>query len=640
MILRREIALAIFFCMSIAIAIAPAALAATYGGSTYGSCAYQTGCPAPSAVTPAPSAVAPAPPGNAVPDANPDVTIVASDIDDDGNNEQAIDADGNPANGYEKFVDSDGSSLVLAQIDGENSGKTSFIIDANGDGVPDVYWSPDNQYTASVRVDERNGSIFWVFINAAHQLESYLAGHTALATPVSQGVANDNNRITSGSFGGVIYKEVGQLAKKVPVVVAYSFPYLLLLLLLLLIGRLLLQTRREFTRMRIIVSTTEREKELVLEKQNFLMLASHYLRTPITIIKGNIELAQSLKTIPEKELAPLNTSAVAIHAEIESLLEKITNDERLHRIVETGSGSVQAKAMWLSPFVLVPLGGLVLVGGFINFVFVDFRVTQPRVIDFLVQVVLVVILGQWFVSSFRKRHINKQNRLDRQKVLDEERSLDEARSNFIETATQALSNKVASSDQQLEMLTEAGYDTSRFRTGFDQLKDTLNKFNFASSLRAALVEIDKQQIDSTEIVTSVTRRAAQKAEARKVTLLPKAEGGMFTQNQNLLNTVLDSLADNAIKYSPEGSEVILSQGVEGSSIYFSVRDSGPGMTKEQLDVLFKPFSRAESVETFNTEGLGFSLYLDRLIAHYLGGDITIRSTPNKSTVAQLSIPRA
>jgi signal transduction histidine kinase len=259
-------------------------------------------------------------------------------------------------------------------------------------------------------------------------------------------------------------------------------------------------------------------------------------------------------------------------------------------------------------------------------------------VDYLVQFLLVVILGQWFISSFRKRHINKQNRLDQQKVLDEERNLDEARSNFITIAIQALSDKVQSFDTQLVTLSNAGYDISRLRKGFDQLKEMISKFSFATGLRAMAVEANKTKIDSTETVTSVAQRLSEKAAARNIGLQSQAQGGQFTQNQQLLNTVLDSLADNAVKYSPENAPVTLHQGQEGSKIYFAIEDSGPGLTKEQLDLLFKPFSRAESAETFNTEGLGFSLYLDRLIAHYLGGDIEIRSVPNQSTVAQLSLP--
>ena len=635
MIKRRVMALATF--VFVVFAINTPVFAAPYGESTYGKCAYQTSCPAPPMETPPPPG-APTPP-----DTDPDPLVEDTDIDNDGNNEQAIDADGNPANGYEQFVDPDGSSQVLAATDGENNGTTSFIIDTDGDGEPDIYWSPSDEYSAIVRVDVNGTDIVWVYENADGQLQYYASGQAVpVDKPQDQApqVATAETRITSNDFGGELYKKAGELAQKVPAPGAYSFPYILLLLLFILVLRLLLQTKQELLRMKVIISTTEREKQLVLEKQNFLMLASHYLRTPVTIIKGNIELAQSLKTIPENALQALNTSAAAMQTEINNLLETITHNENLNQIIPAQTKAKSFKQLLFSPFVILPLAALLAVIGFINFLFIDFRVTEPKLIDFLVQFLLVVILGQWFISSFRKRHINKQNRLDQQKVLDEERNLDEARSNFITVAIQALSDKVQTFDQQLVTLSGAGHDVSRLRKGFDQLKEMITKFSFATGLRAMAVEANKTKIDSAETIASVAQRVSEKAAARNIPLQSQVQGGQFTQNQQLLSTVLDSLADNAVKYSPENAPVTMMQRQEGQNVYFAVEDRGPGLTKEQLDLLFKPFSRAESAETFNTEGLGFSLYLDRLIAHYLGGDIEIHSVPNQSTIAQLSLPGA
>jgi signal transduction histidine kinase len=47
--------------------------------------------------------------------------------------------------------------------------------------------------------------------------------------------------------------------------------------------------------------------------------------------------------------------------------------------------------------------------------------------------------------------------------------------------------------------------------------------------------------------------------------------------------------------------------------------------------LFKPFSRADSALQFNYEGLGFSLFLDKIITDYMGGDILATSTKGSGT---------
>jgi signal transduction histidine kinase len=56
--------------------------------------------------------------------------------------------------------------------------------------------------------------------------------------------------------------------------------------------------------------------------------------------------------------------------------------------------------------------------------------------------------------------------------------------------------------------------------------------------------------------------------------------------------------------------------------------------------LFKPFSRTDSAETFDTEGLGFSLYLDKVITNYLKGNIAVESDQGTGTRVTVSVPVA
>jgi two-component system sensor histidine kinase EvgS len=53
--------------------------------------------------------------------------------------------------------------------------------------------------------------------------------------------------------------------------------------------------------------------------------------------------------------------------------------------------------------------------------------------------------------------------------------------------------------------------------------------------------------------------------------------------------------------------------------------------------LFQPFSKAEGAEVFTHEGMGFSLYLDKLIMLYLGGDIQIQSEQGRGTQVTISL---
>jgi hypothetical protein len=87
----------------------------------------------------------------------PTPASVGMDVDGDGNGEEAVDADGDPANGYEEYRDTDGSSFPVESLDGDGDGKTDFLVSTDADGVPEVYWDPDGGILTQVDILDADG---------------------------------------------------------------------------------------------------------------------------------------------------------------------------------------------------------------------------------------------------------------------------------------------------------------------------------------------------------------------------------------------------------------------------------------------------------------------------------------------------
>lgn len=102
--------------------------------------------------------------------------------------------------------------------------------------------------------------------------------------------------------------------------------------------------------------------------------------------------------------------------------------------------------------------------------------------------------------------------------------------------------------------------------------------------------------------------------------------------------MLFSLVDNAIAYSPDGSTVQVNASTSATESTLTVTDHGNGIQPGKLKILFQPFLKLEGAEAFNHEGMGFSLYLDKLIMTYLGGSIAMDSAPGKGTTVTLHLP--
>ncbi len=106
-------------------------------------------------------------------------------------------------------------------------------------------------------------------------------------------------------------------------------------------------------------------------------------------------------------------------------------------------------------------------------------------------------------------------------------------------------------------------------------------------------------------------------------------GARFRADPIRLRQMLSNLLSNAIKFTERGSieveaiEVV--RGQDAAVLEFSVRDSGIGIPPEKLDVLFKPFSQADSSTTREYGGTGLGLSIVRRLAGMMGGEAGVES---------------
>ena len=94
--------------------------------------------------------------------------------------------------------------------------------------------------------------------------------------------------------------------------------------------------------------------------------------------------------------------------------------------------------------------------------------------------------------------------------------------------------------------------------------------------------------------------------------------------------VLSNLLSNAIKFTTAGFVELAAEPIDGG-VAITVRDSGIGMTAEQLERIFEPFRQAESTTSRRFGGTGLGLTISRNLARAMGGDVTVSSTPGQGS---------
>jgi signal transduction histidine kinase len=103
-----------------------------------------------------------------------------------------------------------------------------------------------------------------------------------------------------------------------------------------------------------------------------------------------------------------------------------------------------------------------------------------------------------------------------------------------------------------------------------------------------------------------------------------------------IQQVLSNLIGNAIKFTPEGGQIMLHVRAEAESVRFGVADTGAGIPPEQMQRLFGRFWQAKASDR---RGLGLGLTIAKSIVEAHGGHIGVESRPGEGTEFWFTVPR-
>ncbi len=183
----------------------------------------------------------------------------------------------------------------------------------------------------------------------------------------------------------------------------------------------------------------------------------------------------------------------------------------------------------------------------------------------------------------------------------------------------------------------------------DLLKDADSGAIALSHLLDNLVELSRYQADrlrlnrssldiETAIAEVVKKREPNIGNHRLVwkieTGLPKVEA-----DSTRIKHIINNLIDNAVKYSPDGTEIMISGRRENGNILVSVSDQGRGISAEDQSKLFQSFERL--AETSTTQpGLGLGLLVCKRLVEAHGGKIWVESVLGKGSTFYFTMPMA
>jgi signal transduction histidine kinase/CHASE3 domain sensor protein len=161
-----------------------------------------------------------------------------------------------------------------------------------------------------------------------------------------------------------------------------------------------------------------------------------------------------------------------------------------------------------------------------------------------------------------------------------------------------------------------------------------------SRIETGRLEIRREVIEWGSFVRNIVDRLNTALGERNIVLDVPADTRVVIGDRDRLEQVLGNLLENAVKYSPDGSDVHVNVEERAEQVVTSVADRGIGIPQDELGQVFERFHRGRQVSSTNYGGLGLGLYITKQIVERHGGTIGVESRHGEGTTFQFTLPAA
>jgi signal transduction histidine kinase len=166
----------------------------------------------------------------------------------------------------------------------------------------------------------------------------------------------------------------------------------------------------------------------------------------------------------------------------------------------------------------------------------------------------------------------------------------------------------------------------------------LNDVALLAKLEKGHGSLPREEVDLADIIASLAESFRETAGTSHISLATGAPSSLkVVGNASALRQILTNLISNAIKYNRDHGTVRITCEAVDDKIVLSVIDTGQGIRTEELEQIFSKFYRGRGSEGVPGSGLG--LYIAKLLAESMGGNISVTSSPEEGTTVSLVLAR-
>ncbi len=229
------------------------------------------------------------------------------------------------------------------------------------------------------------------------------------------------------------------------------------------------------------------------------------------------------------------------------------------------------------------------------------------------------------------------------------REVDQVKDAFVSSVSHELRTPITSILGYTEMLDEGAYGplgpealdaVRRIGANSTRLLSLIDDLLTLSRVQEEGLGFADRLVDLRKIVVAGTTVVAPTLERRALELtvdLPD-DPIPFLGDRDMLERVVINLVGNAVKFTPEGGQVGVVVGTEGTEAVISVSDNGIGIPREEQERLFSRFFRSSLAQQQAIPGSGLGLSIAHSIIEQHGGSMSVESAPGQGTTFHVRLP--
>jgi len=264
----------------------------------------------------------------------------------------------------------------------------------------------------------------------------------------------------------------------------------------------------------------------------------------------------------------------------------------------------------------------------------------------MIQPLIVIFVCYYFFIPYRlilesreKWEFQKKNKLLVQ--------VEEMKNNFMKMMSHDLKTPLARIQGMADIaLNDGGGLSTPQRSAISTIKDSSWELSELITSILDLGRVENQGVklrliskDVNEVIKKAVKDCEYSAQKKNITLITELDPLFSIKiDEHLIKQAITNLIENAIKYSPENTKVLITSEEIDNEVVVQVSDQGIGIEGSEVEHVFDKFYRSKEVTNKDVKGSGLGLYLTKYFINLHKGDVSVESEIKKGSTFSMNLP--